>query len=88
MSLPKDKRHSTEQAAEFAKKTVEQNEFQASRRDPYERVMAGFRHAPASENWNGSQTQVVPLTPTAGRRSGAVVTLAVGPEIGSGLRVI
>jgi hypothetical protein len=39
MSLPKDKRHSTEQAAEFAKKTVEQNEFQASRRDPYERVM-------------------------------------------------
>jgi hypothetical protein len=39
MSLPKDKRHSAEQAAEFAKKTVEQNEFQASRRDPYERVM-------------------------------------------------
>jgi hypothetical protein len=39
MSLPKDKRHSTEQAAEFAKKTVEQNEFHASRRDPYERVM-------------------------------------------------
>jgi hypothetical protein len=39
MSLPKDKRQSTEQAAEFAKKTVEQNEFQASRRDPYERVM-------------------------------------------------
>ena len=39
MSLPKDKRHSTEHAAEFAKKTVEQNEFQASRRDPYERVM-------------------------------------------------
>jgi hypothetical protein len=28
------KRHSTKQAAEFAKKTVEQNEFQASRRDP------------------------------------------------------
>jgi hypothetical protein len=39
MSLPKDKRHSKEQAAEFAKKTVEQNEFQTSRRDPYERVM-------------------------------------------------
>jgi hypothetical protein len=39
MSLPKDKRHTTEQAAEFAKKTVEQNEFHASRRDPYERVM-------------------------------------------------
>ena len=39
MSLPKDKRRSTEQAAEFAKKTIEQNEFQASRRDPYERVM-------------------------------------------------
>jgi hypothetical protein len=39
-SLPKDKRHSTEQAVEFAKKTVEQSEFQASRRDPYERVMS------------------------------------------------
>jgi hypothetical protein len=39
MSLPKDKRHSTEQAVEFAKKTVEQDEFHASRRDPHERVM-------------------------------------------------
>jgi hypothetical protein len=38
MALPKDKRHSTEQAAEFAKKTDEQNEFHASRRDPCERV--------------------------------------------------
>jgi hypothetical protein len=31
MSLPKDQRHSAGQAAEFAKKTVEQTEFQASR---------------------------------------------------------
>ena len=39
MSLPKDKRQTREQAAEFAKKAVEQNELQASRRDPYQRVM-------------------------------------------------
>jgi hypothetical protein len=39
MSLPKDKRQSAEQAEEFAKKAVEQNELQASRRDPYQRVM-------------------------------------------------
>jgi hypothetical protein len=39
MSLPKDKRQTAEQAAEFAKKAVEQNELQASRRDPYQRVM-------------------------------------------------
>ena len=39
MSLPKDKRQTTEQAAEFAKKVAEQNELQPSRRDPYERVM-------------------------------------------------
>ena len=29
----------TEQAAEFAKKAVEQNELQPSRRGPYERVI-------------------------------------------------
>jgi hypothetical protein len=39
MSLPKDKRQTSEQAAEFAKKAAEQNELQASRRDPYQRVM-------------------------------------------------
>jgi len=39
MSLPKDKRQTAKQAAEFAKKALEQNELQPSRRDPYERVM-------------------------------------------------
>jgi hypothetical protein len=39
MSLPKGKRQTAEQAAEFAKKALEQNELQPSRRDPYERVM-------------------------------------------------
>jgi hypothetical protein len=39
MSLPKDKRQTPDQAAEFAKKAVEQNELQPSRRDPYERVV-------------------------------------------------
>jgi hypothetical protein len=38
-SLPKDKRQTEEQAAEFAKKAIEQNELQANRRDPYQRVM-------------------------------------------------
>jgi hypothetical protein len=39
MSLPKDKRQTPDQAADFAKKAVEQNELQPSRRDPYERVV-------------------------------------------------
>jgi hypothetical protein len=39
MSLPKDKRQTAEQAAVFAKKAVEENKLQHSRRDPYERVM-------------------------------------------------
>ena len=39
MSLPKDKRQAPEQAADFARKAVEQNELQASRRGPYERVV-------------------------------------------------
>ena len=39
MSLPKDKRQTAEQAVEFAKKAVEQNEFQPSRRGPHDRVM-------------------------------------------------
>jgi hypothetical protein len=34
MSLPKDKRQTAEQAAAFAKKAVEENELQRSRRDP------------------------------------------------------
>ena len=38
-ALPKDKRQTEEQAAEFAKKAIEQNELQANRRDPYQRVM-------------------------------------------------
>jgi hypothetical protein len=38
-SLPKDKRHTAEQAAEFAKKAIEQNELQRNRRDPYQKVM-------------------------------------------------
>jgi hypothetical protein len=39
MVLPKDKRQTTEQAAAFAKKAVEQNELQPSRRDSYLRMM-------------------------------------------------
>ncbi len=38
-ALPKDKRQTPEQAAEFAKKALGENELQRSRRDPYERVM-------------------------------------------------
>jgi hypothetical protein len=36
MSLPKDKRQTAEQAAAFAKKAVEENKLQHSRRDPYQ----------------------------------------------------
>jgi hypothetical protein len=39
MSFPKDKRQNTEQAAAFAKKAVEENQLQRSRRDPYQRVI-------------------------------------------------
>jgi hypothetical protein len=39
MSLPKDKRHTAEQAAAFARKAVEENKLQHSRRDPYQRMM-------------------------------------------------
>ena len=39
MSLPKDKRQTAEQAAVFAKKAVEENNFQHSRRDPHQRIM-------------------------------------------------
>jgi hypothetical protein len=38
MVLPKDKRQSAEQAAAFAKKAVEQNKFQRSNREPYDRI--------------------------------------------------
>ncbi|MFY9836467.1 MAG: hypothetical protein WAK55_08335, partial [Xanthobacteraceae bacterium] len=34
MALPKDKRHTEEQAASFAKKATQQNQFHRSRRDP------------------------------------------------------
>jgi hypothetical protein len=37
--LPKDRRQTAEQAAAFAKKAMEQNQLQSSRRDPYERMM-------------------------------------------------
>src|SRR5262249_10368597 len=39
MSLPKDKRQTPEQAADFARKAVEQNVLKPSRREPYERVV-------------------------------------------------
>jgi hypothetical protein len=41
-SLPKDKRQTAEQAGAFAKKAVEENELQPSRRDPFQRVMGSF----------------------------------------------
>jgi hypothetical protein len=40
MSLPKEKRQTLEQAADFAKKAVEQNKLHPSRRDPHERVVS------------------------------------------------
>ena len=39
MKLPKDRRRTEEQAAAFAKRAVQQNEFQRSRRDPYQKVI-------------------------------------------------
>jgi hypothetical protein len=39
MALPKEKRQTVEQAAAFAQRAAEQNQFQRSRRGPYERVM-------------------------------------------------
>ena len=39
MKLPKDKRLTEEQVAAFAKGAVQQNGFQRSRRDPYQKVM-------------------------------------------------
>ena len=38
-ALPKGKRQTAEQAATFAKRAVEENEFQPSRRDPQQKVM-------------------------------------------------
>jgi hypothetical protein len=39
MTLPKNRRETAEQAAAFAKNAAEQNEFQRSRREPYQRIM-------------------------------------------------
>jgi hypothetical protein len=40
MALPKDKRRQTaDRAAAFAKSAVEQNKFQRSSREPYDRIM-------------------------------------------------
>ena len=39
MSLPKDKRQTAEQATAFAKKALDENELQRSRRDSYQRIM-------------------------------------------------
>ena len=39
MSLPKDKRQTEQQVADFAKRAAQENEFQHSRRDPYQKFM-------------------------------------------------
>ncbi len=39
LKLPKDKRQTEEQIAAFAKKAVQENEFERSRRDPYQKVV-------------------------------------------------
>src|SRR5262249_96405 len=39
MALPKDKRQTGDQAGDFAKRAVEQNKFQRSSREPYDRIM-------------------------------------------------
>jgi hypothetical protein len=39
MALPKNRRETAEQAAAFARNAAEQNEFQHSRREPYQRIM-------------------------------------------------
>jgi len=39
IALPKDKRQTKEQAAAFAKKAAEQNEFPRSRRNPCQTIM-------------------------------------------------
>ena len=38
MALPKDKRQTEKHVATFAKKAAQENEFQHSRRDPYQKV--------------------------------------------------
>jgi hypothetical protein len=38
-ALPKDKRQTEKQVATFAKKAAQENDFQHSRRDPYQKVM-------------------------------------------------
>jgi hypothetical protein len=39
MKLPKDQRRTEEQVTGFAKMAVQQNEFERSRRDPYQKVV-------------------------------------------------
>jgi len=39
MKLPKDQRRTEEQAAAFAKVAVQQNKFEHSRREPYQKVV-------------------------------------------------
>jgi hypothetical protein len=51
ISLPKDKRQTAEQAAAFAKKAVEENELQRSRRDPYQRVMGWLAVTHGCSQW-------------------------------------
>jgi hypothetical protein len=41
MALPRDKRQTEEQAAVFAKKATQQNEFHRSRRDPNHQFRRG-----------------------------------------------
>jgi Lon protease (S16) C-terminal proteolytic domain len=40
LKLPKDQRRTEEQVTAFARMAVQQNEFDRSRRDPYEKVIA------------------------------------------------
>jgi hypothetical protein len=56
MTLPKDKRHSAEQAAEFAKKTVERTNFRRAGVTRMREWWDGFCQALVNENWNDSQT--------------------------------
>ncbi len=39
VKLPKEKRQTEEQVAAFAKKAAQENEFEHSRRDPYQKVV-------------------------------------------------
>ena len=54
MALPTDKRQTAEQAAAFAKKAIQQNEFHRSRRDP-------SRISGNGEFWRGYPAEITPL---------------------------